>query len=280
MVALLGVLAAGCGGAGAETGKSGGPVEVAVSIAPQRAFVEAIGGDHVNVTVMVPKGSEPATYEPTPRRVASLSSSEAYFGIDVPFERAWLPRFESAAEDMRVVDTTRGIDRRQLEEDQPDPHIWLDPTLVREQARTYADALADLDPAHASAYRQRLARFQDTVDEVDGDLRTTLRPHRGETVMIFHPVLNYFADEYGLDVINIEESGSEPSPADMSRIIAAGRDAGVSVVFVEPQFSQRAARTIAGQLDAEVATLDPLAEDWAANMRRIGESVAAGVSGP
>jgi zinc transport system substrate-binding protein len=97
--------------------------------------------------------------------------------------------------------------------------------------------------------------------------------------MIFHPVLNYFAGEYGLKVINIEESGSEPSPADMSRIIAAGRDEGVSVVFVEPQFSQRAARTIAGELDAEVDTLDPLAPDWAANMRRIGTSVAAGVSG-
>jgi zinc transport system substrate-binding protein len=90
----------------------------------------------------------------------------------------WLPRFESAAENMRVVDTTRGIDRRQLEEGEPDPHIWLDPTLVRRQAKTYADALIDLDPAHATAYRRGLARFQDTVEEVDRDLRTALRPHR------------------------------------------------------------------------------------------------------
>lgn len=271
---LVALALAGCssGTQGGEASGSG-PVPITVSIAPQKAFLEAIGGDRVDVTVMVPQGSEPATYEPKPKQVAALSRSRAYFSIGVPFEEAWLPRFRSAAPDVPVVDTTAGIERGTLGGGQPDPHIWLDPELVETQGRTYAKALEKLDPDHAEDYRAGLSRFEAAVQQVDSDLEEMLAPYAGTSFMIFHPVLNYFADEYGLEPINIEADGDEPSASDMQRLVEAGREEDVSAVLVEPQFSQRASRTIADQLGVPVQQVDPLATDWADNMREIGTTL-------
>lgn len=278
-------LAAGCStgdtgsAAGAATpggsGSAGGPLPLTVSIAPQAAFLQAVGGSHVDVTVMVPRGSEPATYEPTPQQVAALGRSRAYFSIGVPFEGAWLPRFRSAAPDLTVVDTTDGIDRGTLSGGMPDPHIWLAPRLVRTQLRTCASALADLDPSNAAVYRSGLDDYGKTVRDVDSALTDMLRPYRGTAFMIFHPVLNYFSDEYGLEPINIQAGGKEPSAQDMERLVRRGRSEHVSAVLVEPEFSQTASRTIADQLGVPVKTVDPLASDWAQNMRDIGTTLAS-----
>ena len=277
--AALGALVlAGCssGASGADDAPStSGALALTVSIAPQKAFLEAIGGDHVDVTVMVPKGSEPATYEPKPRQVAALARSRAYFSIGVPFETAWLPRFRSAAPDVPVVDTVAGIDRGTLSGGQPDPHVWLAPALVEVQARTYATALKELDPGHAGDYDAGLSRFEGSVQQVDSDLRSMLAPYGGTSFMIFHPVLNYFADEYDLRPINIEAGGDDPSASDMQRLVSTGREQGVSAVLVEPQFSQRSSRTIADQLGVPVRQVDPLADDWARNMRAVGETLVS-----
>ncbi len=90
------------------------PIPVMVSIVPQQWLVESIGGKHVNTTVMVEPGASPATYEPTPSQMRSLSESEVYFSIGVPFERAWLPRFRDAAPDMMVLDMAERVKRRRM----------------------------------------------------------------------------------------------------------------------------------------------------------------------
>lgn len=272
--ACLALAVGACSSGTTSGGPAPGAVPVTVSIAPQKAFLETIAGDHVDVTVMVPRGSEPATYEPKPKQVAALAQSEAYFSIGVPFEKAWLPRFRSAAPDVPVVDTVAGIERGTLGGGQPDPHVWLDPVLVEQQARTYAKALERLDPDHAEDYRTGLARFEDTARGVDADLEKMLAPYAGTSFMIFHPVLNYFADEYGLEPITIEADGDEPSASAMQRLVETGKEKDVSAVLVEPEFSQRASRTIADQLGVPVRQVDPLADDWAANMRRIGTTLA------
>lgn len=277
---LMAILVSGCSGDSSdqqEPNRQSGqdPLKVTVSIAPQASFVKAIGGPNVDVTVMVPPGSEPATYEPKAKQVATLSQSAAYFSVGVPFEKAWLPRFRSAAEDLRVVETTDGVSREALSGGQPDPHIWLSPTRVAQQGRNYADALTELDPAHADDYENGLKEFQDTVAKVDSDLSTMLKPYAGKSFMIFHPVLNYFAEDYNLKPINIELEGDEPSAADMRRLVEAGRDRGISAVLVEPQFAQKSARTIADQLGVPVEEVNPLATDWDQNMLTIGQTLVS-----
>ena len=162
---------------------------VTVSIAPQQYFVSRITGDDVRVNVMVEPGASPATYEPKPEQLAALSQSAAYFSIGVPFENIWLDRIADANPDMRIVDTTEGIERVPIEahthegegeeehedehdhaEGAPDPHIWLSPSLVKIQARTIAEALIDLDPERQSTYQENLAAFLADIEALEATI--------------------------------------------------------------------------------------------------------------
>lgn len=260
------------------------PLNVAVSVLPQKYFVEAIGGDHVRVQVMVRPGFEPATYDPTPRQLTELTQDSLYFAVGVPFEHTWLPRFRSANTHMRVVETQRGIQRSPMipghEEDAAgglDPHIWLSPPLVRIQAMNIMNALVEADPAHAADYRRGYERFALEINRVDDAILKTLASAdlKQNRFMVFHPAFGYFAAAYGLTQIPIEAEGKEPSPQQLATLIHSARQDGIKVVFVEPQFSQKAARTIADALGGRVVPIDPLAEDWPKNMETIATALRA-----
>lgn len=254
------------------------PLDVAVSILPQKYFVEAIGGEHVHVQVMVRPGFEPATYDPTPRQLAGLSQVSLYFAIGVPFERTWLPRFHAANPHMRIVKTQRGIERRPMRaghaEDADsgrDPHIWLSPPLVRIQAMNILDALVAADPAHAAAYRRGYERLALTVNRVDNAILKSLATAdlKQSRFMVFHPAFGYFAAAYGLTQFPIEVEGKEPSPKQLASLIQTARRDGIKVVFVEPQFSQKAAKTVAKAIGGRVVRIDPLDGNWPKGMEAI-----------
>jgi len=96
--------------------------------------------------------------------------------------------------------------------------------------------------------------------------------------LVFHPAFGYFASAYGLRQVAIEEEGKAPGPARLAAVIEAAKADGIKVVFVEPQFSSSAARTIASAIGGEVVVIDPLAADWPAGMQAIarafGEALA------
>ena len=284
----------------AQNAAVAGGLPVAVSIPPQAHFVEAIGGDHVDVQVMVPANAEPVTYEPTPRQMSALSRAELYFSIGVPFEQAWLPRFRGANPKMTVIDTTSGIQRRAMasdhdhgghaDHDEPtpasgglDPHVWLSPALVRVQAETIRDALIAADPGHAGDYHRGFRQFAEQIHRLDQGILDALAgiDPSARRFLVFHPAFGYFAASYGLEQMAIEVEGKEPGPRELARIIGEARSHGIRVIFIEPQFAQGAARTIAREIGGEVVTLDPLARDWPTGMQAIAETLAAALgNGP
>lgn len=265
------VLLAGCGQGATPEATDG--LEVTVSILPQQYFLERIGGEYVGVRVMVLPGESPATYEPRPEQLKALSEADAYVSIGVPFERAWLQRIASANPEMLVVDTTKGVERMGGP-DNPDPHIWLSPRLVEIQANTVYDALVALDPAHQEAYRANLDAFVADIDQLDADIRGTLEGVDDRKLMVFHPSWGYFARDYGLEMIPVEVGGQEPSAAELAQLITRAEEEDIRVIFAQPQFSTRTAKTIASEIDGEVLLIDPLAPDWLDNLRRVAETLA------
>ena len=273
-------------------------LEVMVSIPPQKYFVERIGGDRVNVSILLPSGANPATYEPKPQQLQSLSSADAYVRIHVPFENAWWDRISSANSDLQVIDLTEDIDRMPMafehhhgEENEhghneahghdeaeaesgtnPDPHIWLSPPLVKEQAQTIYDALVELDPQNEPRYQENLTAFIAEVEQLDRDIEATLANVADRTFMVFHPSWGYFADAYNLEMIPIEVGGNEPSAAETSQLIKEAKAENIEVIFAQPQFSTRSAKTIASEIDGEVILIDPLAEDWLSNMGKVADT--------
>lgn len=266
--------------AGHDGDSQTGPISVTVSIVPQQWLVDSIGGDHASTSVMVEPGAFPGTYEPKPSQMRSLSESEVYFSIGVPFEDAWLARMRDAAPDMRVIDMAERVKRRTMgggyggDGEAFDPHVWLSPMTTRTMASTVLETLTERRPGSAEYFRRNYAATIETINAVDADIAKDLASVPERTFMVFHPVWGYLADSYGLDQLMIEVDGDEPSPKDMQNIIDAARAHNIQVIFVQPQVSQRSARAIAEDLGGEVQSLDPLAYDWPENMRSIGATFA------
>ena len=265
-----------------------GRLYVTVSIAPQKYFLERVGGERVKVSVMVAPGASPATYEPKPEQLKALSDAGAYFSIGVPFESVWLQKIAAANEDMMVVDTIKGIERMSMaahhhrdEEHKvdradgaPDPHVWLSPELVKVQSQAIYDALAKLDPQHQDEYQANLGAFIADIDQLQADMRETLSDLKGDSFMVFHPAWGYLADDFGLEQIPVEVGGQEPSAQELAQLIQDARDRGIQVIFAQPEFSTEDAETIAQEIGGKVLLISPLAPDWLDNMRRVAQTFA------
>lgn len=265
-------------------------LRVAASIVPVQTFVERVGGDRVDVTVVVGPQASPATYEPRARQMAAIGEAAALFRVGVPFERAWLPQLRAAHPEMAIVDLRERIERRGMaahgqhdEGAQPrggdsDPHVWTDPRHVMHMAEHIRDRLVALDPDGEAAYRANYRAFRDELEALDQQLRERFAPLAGEPFLVYHPAWGHFADAYGLEQITIETEGKEPGPRSLDRIIQRARAAGIGVVFLQDEFNKRSAERVAEAIGARVVSVDPLAADYIANMRRVGRVIAEAVA--
>lgn len=262
-------------------------VHVMVGIAPQTYFVERIGGDYVTVGEMVPPGVEPHTFEPKPEQLKALSQADVYFRIRIEFEDAWMDKLRAANPRMEIVDTTEGIQRMPMitgrgeetsgqagETENPDPHIWLSPSLVKIQAQTIYNTLVQLDPDHQSIYEANLNQFLADINALDRDIRQSLQGVQNRKFMVFHPSWGYFARDYDLEMILIQVGGQEPSAAELATLITEAKQNDIKIVFAEPQFSQQAARAIAREIDGDVLLIDPLSPNWLDNLRQVSTTFA------
>lgn len=273
----------------AETG-----MNAFVSIIPQIYFLERIGGQFVNVEVLVGEGQSPHTYEPTPKQMTKLSSAKVYFAIGVPFEKSVISKIKKTNRKLTIIETQKGIKYRYLENHQhegderhdskhhsriPDPHIWMDPKLVKIQAQNIHDALCKLDPEHAKDYAKNLQAFQADLQRVDQRIASVLAPFKDSSIYVFHPAFGYFTDSYGLNQVPIEIEGKEPSAKQLAKTIDKAKKDGVRIIFVQPQFSTKSAKTIAKAIGGVVVPINPLSRDYLSNLEKMAFEIEKGLSG-
>lgn len=279
---------------------------VFVSILPQKYFVQHIGGDLVRVEVMVPPGADLHTYEPKPSQMIALAKTRIYFALGINFEQTWLTKFSAANPTMQIVHTDEGIEKIPMvdhshaaenqsspasghnhhdsgpqstqhdhEHGAMDPHIWLSPPLVKIQAKHMRDALVQADPANTATYQANYDQFSRQIDALDAELKATFAGKEGLEFIVFHPAWGYFAHTYGLKQTPIEIEGKEPKPAQLKQIIEHAKEHHIRVIFTQPQRSSRSAETIARAIGGKVVFADPMALDWADNLRRQAASFDA-----
>jgi zinc transport system substrate-binding protein len=261
-------------------------LQVTVSILPQKYFVERIGAPYVHANVMIGPGDEPHSYEPKPAQMRALGDSRAYFAIGVEFEGAWLDRFASTNNEMRIVNTVAGMERLPLpsyqnrgadeeqKETELDPHVWTSPRRVKAILQVTYEALVELDPQHAAQYRSNLEAFLADIDELEAYIDQTLAGLSGRRFLVFHPSWGYFAQDYGLEQIAVQVGGQEPSARELAQVIQLARAEDIRVVLAQPEFSAKAAETIAQEIGGRVLLISPLAPDWLDNMRRVAQAFA------
>jgi zinc transport system substrate-binding protein len=252
-------------------------VSVFVSIPPQRQFVEKIGGEHVDVHVMLPAGQSPETYSPSPRMLASLSGASIYFQIGVPFEVSWTDSIRSANRGIRIarccdhlVDpgiTVPGHDHHDL-------HIWSSPVYVKALARQIRDELSAVDPDHKASYAVGFQLFIAELEALDASIRNKLSDKRTRHFIVSHAAWGYFAAEYGLDQHALENNGKESGPRTLLELIRFARAEQIHTLFSVKQYRTPVVDSLARELDATIVELDPLAEDYLANMALVSDRIA------
>ena len=253
-----------------------------VTIEPLRYFTEAIAGDNYEVVSMVPKGSSPESYDPTPQQLVNLSKSQAYFRIGyIGFEQAWMKKLEANCPNMKVFDTSKGIDfirdkghwhGDHFHEGGVEPHVWNSTQNALIIADNIYQALCELDSTHQEDYQKRLDVLKQTIRQTDANVHTLLE-NADSTFLIYHPALSYFARDYGLKQVSIEEGGKEPSPAQLKALIETCRNENVHTIFVQQEFDQRNAQLIANELGVNIVSINPLSYDWVKEMIRIAEAL-------
>jgi zinc transport system substrate-binding protein len=240
-------------------------IDITVSVPPQAYFVERIGGNHVSVHIMIPGGANPATYEPTPRQLINLSNSRMYVKVGAPtflFEDKYLHAFVDRNPRMTVIDASSGVKFRT-----GDPHIWTSPAPVRIAAANIARGLADYDPSHKEEYEKNLKKFLSEIDNLDQSIIKSLKGKSGWSFMIYHPAWGYFADEYNLIQLPIEEKGKAGNAAHIRAMIDLARQKGIRDILVQKGFDAKNALTVANELGGSVVEVDPLERNWPQELR-------------
>jgi zinc transport system substrate-binding protein len=256
---------------------------VFVSILPQADLVRRIGGDRVDVRVLVGPGQSPATYEPSPRQMGELGRARVFFRIGVPFEKGLMGKIADLYPQLEIIDTQKGVPLRYFEgpgsSREPDPHIWLDPGRLKIQAQTVSRVLEHLDPPHASLYRENREAFEAELRQTRRRIQQILHPFQGKELLVFHPAFGYFCEAFGLRQVAVEQSGKEPSARRLARLIDEAKGSGVRAVFVEPQYPRKQAQVLARAVGARVVLLNPLPRDCLSGLTDIARGIADGLKG-
>lgn len=262
-------------------------ITVAVSLQPYATLVKMLGGDRVNVVTLLPPGADPHNFEPKPAVIKAFSLAQVYFSDGSGLDKVWLPRFLAANKDVKVIDISKNIEWMKSEhddheihghhhdEDEIDPHIWTSPLRVKFLAQNIYQALKQLDPEHETFYTDQVQRVQNQLTAIARKLNETVigLPSDRRSFIVFHPSYGYLAKDFKLKQYAIEVNGKEPKPRDLANLIKMGRKNGIKAVFVQPEFSKRAAETIAKDLGAVVVETDPLAADFIGNTEKFIEAL-------
>lgn len=251
---------------------------VSVSVPPQKFFVEKIGGEYVDVQVMLPPGASPATYEPTPKQLVNLERSKIYIKVghpNFPFEKKYFKIINNTNKNMKIINMSDGLEYIKMDSHshsnikEDDPHVWVAPYAVRLAVDNICIGLCELCPSKRKEFISNKKAFLKEIDELDHQIQLALKDIAQRKFMVFHPAWGYFAKQYGLTQIAIETGGKEPSPTSILKLVKEAKADGIKVIFVQKGFSKNSAQVIAKQIDGRVVEIDPLEYDWLANIKEI-----------
>lgn len=257
-----------------------------VSIAPLKPLVESILGEDFEVSVLVPLGASPETFEPTPKQLREIESARFVFGTGLlEFEQALLKR---VARNEQIINLSQGIeliagtcshahhvhtaeckhDHHAHHAHGVDPHIWCSPKSLGKIAENIHTAIAREMP-DSTKYEERYTTLCLKLLELDEEVAEMCRQSQHSIFLIYHPALTYLARDYGLTQVSVENEGKEPSARHLARIIEQARTEGIKHVFYQSEFPATSVEVICKDINATAVEINPLAEDIFTNIRHI-----------
>jgi len=248
-------------------------INVVTTIAPLGDFVKTVGGEKVLVTVVVPPGAEPHTFEPTPSLMMDMAKTDLYVmnGAGLEF---WMDKLLGANKRMTVVDSSQGVVLLQEDEGEMDPHIWLSLRNAAVQVNNICSGLILVDPQNKDYYIKNRDGYLEKLKALDIELNSTFAGRKNKIFIVHHPAWTYFARDYGLIQVPLMENEKEPGPKYLGEVIELAKKNNITAIFVEPEFNPKTAEVIAREMKASIVTIDPLAGNYLDNLRNASMEIA------
>lgn len=274
VVLLMGTLLTACGEpapAGKETAK---PI-VAVTIVPQKTFVEAVCGDLVQVQVLVPPGNSPENYEPTPKAMEAFTKADIFFAIGVPAEDTGILAKAASIHMVRLdEEVAKEYPELEFEPGERDHHIWLSPRRVQVMIEVIAREMGMLDEANSETYTQNAAAYIEQLEQLDADIAAALDGVQNRQFLVYHPAFAYIAADYNLEMLALEEEGKESTAKRLQEMVDLAKQNNVKVFFYQAEMDSRQVRAFAEEIGAETRLLEPLSPDYIENLKNMADLMA------
>lgn len=268
-------LLTGCGTQPADTAAGDGRLRVLTSFYPMYDFACKIGGDCIDVTNMVPSGTEPHDWEPSTNDLKSLEKADVFIYNGADMEPWADDLLVSRSDTLRVVEASENVELRTTDGEHEhahehedadhhhgdfDPHVWLDPENAKIEMEAIRDALCAADPENSTVFQSNYEKYAAELDALDAEFREKLAPLPNRTIVVAHEAFGYLCDAYGLTQVGIEglSPDSEPDPGRMAEVIDFVREHSISTIFFEELVSPKVAEAIASETGAQAKMLSPL----------------------
>ncbi|MGQ1890179.1 metal ABC transporter solute-binding protein, Zn/Mn family [Thermophagus sp. OGC60D27] len=252
---------------------------ITVSIEPLKYLVDQLTSEQIEVNVMVPMGSSPATYAPTTRQLVKLSDSRLFIGIGhLGFEQAWMDKIVDQNPELKTLFLADGLDLiissdehhgDHVHEGGVDPHIWMSPKVVKSFLPALKDHLIQFFPEQKEVIEKAFPTLLARVSDFDRQFASLTDSLSQKKFMIFHPALSYLARDYGFEQISIEHEGKEPSPRQLQELISLAKAHNVRLIFIQAEFDRRNAAMVKEATGAELVSINPLNYDWFDSMSEL-----------
>ncbi|MFJ8690155.1 metal ABC transporter substrate-binding protein [Micromonospora wenchangensis] len=269
LLALTGLTACSTEGAGADPDR----VDVVAAFYPLQFVAERVGGDAVTVTNLAKPGAEPHDLELNPRQVGQVSEAELVFylkGFQPAVDEAVAQNAADRAFDVTTVAPLRdataggheheGEDGHEEESGGKDPHLWLDPTRLAAVADKLAERLGAVDPDRAADYTGRARTLRGELEKLDAEYTAGLKTCQRREIVVSHAAFGYLTERYQLEQIGLTglTPDTEPAPQRLAEVAREARAHGATTIFFETLVSPKVAETIAAEVGAKTAVLDPI----------------------
>jgi zinc transport system substrate-binding protein len=250
---------------------AGDTLKIIASITPIADWVKQIGGEKVEVSIMVPAGYSPHTYEPTPSQMASVSKAGMFVkaGAGMEYEETWMNDIIAMNSNMLVVDCSEGVNILN-----GDTHIWNSPVNAQQMIMNIYNGFIERDPGNKNYYQSNFETYLEKLETLNSDIISTFNAYQNRNFLIYHPAFAYFASEYGLTQLAIEKEGGEPTAQGIQNCIDQAIEYNLNYVYVAPQFATSYANTIAEEIGGSVIYIDPLPSSYISNMISVAASLA------
>lgn len=274
VVLLMIVLLTGCGEP-APTGKENTKPIVAVTIVPQKTFVEAVCGNLVQIQVLVPPGNSPENYEPTPKAMESFAKADIFFAIGVPAENTGILAKAAGLHTVRLdEEVAKEYPELEFEPGERDHHIWLSPRRVQVMVKVIAREMGMLDEANRETYTQNAAAYIEQLEQLDADIAAALDGVQNRKFLVYHPAFAYIAADYNLEMLALEEEGKESTAKRLQEMVDLAKQNNVKVFFYQAEMDSRQVRAFAEEIGAETRLLEPLSPDYIENLKNMADLMA------